>query len=187
MMDNRLEAYVKIYRAALSTEECDKTVEELKQNEWVKGTFYSNRTDSEDTYEKTLDMSSDSIPSSEMLMKRIWDVLFEYTDELHYEWFSSWDYYSPIRFNRYGPETFMKKHCDHIHSMFDGTVKGVPILTVLGLLNDDFKGGELIMFDDTVVPLFKGDIVVFPSNFLYPHQVKALTEGERFSFVSWAA
>jgi predicted 2-oxoglutarate/Fe(II)-dependent dioxygenase YbiX len=29
-------------------------------------------------------------------------------------------------------------------------------------------------------------ILVFPSDFLYPHKVCEVTSGERFSFVSWA-
>ena len=30
-------------------------------------------------------------------------------------------------------------HADHIHSMFDGEKKGIPILSVLGVLNDDYE------------------------------------------------
>ncbi len=30
-----------------------------------------------------------------------------------------------------------------------------------------------------------GDMIIFPSNFLYPHQVMPVTKGERYSIVSW--
>jgi predicted 2-oxoglutarate/Fe(II)-dependent dioxygenase YbiX len=69
--------------------------------------------------------------------------------------------------------------------MFDGSRKGVPVLTVLGALNDDYEGGELVMWNDTQIELTAGKIMIFPSNFLYPHEVKIVKEGIRYSFVSW--
>ena len=41
------------------------------------------------------------------------------------------------------------------------------------------------MFDDTEIHLEVGDLLIFPSNFLYPHKVNMVTEGTRHSFVSW--
>jgi predicted 2-oxoglutarate/Fe(II)-dependent dioxygenase YbiX len=93
---------------------------------------------------------------------------------------------SPIRFNKYKVGTNMKPHCDHIHTLFDGERKGIPILTVLGLLNDDFEGGDFLMFDGKKLNLSAGDIVIFPSNFMYPHSVTTVTKGTRYSFVCWA-
>jgi len=92
---------------------------------------------------------------------------------------------STIRFNRYQIGTNMKMHHDHIHGLFDGEKKGVPILTILALLNDDFEGGDFLMFDGKKVQLEAGDIILFPSNFLYPHAVTTVTKGTRYSFVSW--
>ena len=90
-----------------------------------------------------------------------------------------------IRFNRYDIGTEMRDHCDHIQSIFDGERKGVPILTVLGLLNDEFQGGEFVMWCDKKIELKTGDLVIFPSNFLYPHRVEPIIKGRRYSFVSW--
>lgn len=36
----------------------------------------------------------------------------------------------------------MRKHYDHIHSIFDGQRKGIPVLSMLGILNNDYEGGE---------------------------------------------
>ena len=36
----------------------------------------------------------------------------------------------------------MKKHSDHIRDLFDGNEKGIPVLSVVGNLNDDYEGGE---------------------------------------------
>jgi predicted 2-oxoglutarate/Fe(II)-dependent dioxygenase YbiX len=64
--------------------------------------------------------------------------------------------------------------------------KSIPSVSVVGLLNDTFGGGEFIMFKDTDMKLKKGDILVFPSNYLYPHRVEKVTKGVRNSFVTWA-
>jgi predicted 2-oxoglutarate/Fe(II)-dependent dioxygenase YbiX len=64
-------------------------------------------------------------------------------------------------------------------------MKGIPILSVVGLLNDNYGGGEF-MIRGKEVKLIRGDILIFPSNFIYPHEVKDITKGIRYSFVSWA-
>jgi predicted 2-oxoglutarate/Fe(II)-dependent dioxygenase YbiX len=89
------------------------------------------------------------------------------------------------RLNRYPAGTMMRRHADHIHSLFDGDTKGIPALSLVALLNDDFEGGRFIVRDQEL-DLKAGDILVFPSCFLYPHEVTEVTAGERLSFVSWA-
>jgi predicted 2-oxoglutarate/Fe(II)-dependent dioxygenase YbiX len=80
----------------------------------------------------------------------------------------------------------MRSHYDHIHSIFDGDRKGIPVLSILGVLNDDYKGGNFLFNDEHEVKLRQGDILIFPSIFLYPHKVKEVTEGTRYSFITWA-
>jgi len=55
---------------------------------------------------------------------------------------------------------------------------------VVGLLNDTFTGGEFYV-NGVDMKLKKGDIIIFPSNFMYPHEVKTIKKGERYSYVSW--
>ncbi len=100
-------------------------------------------------------------------------------------WYSSWNGYTQLRYNRYNTDTQMKLHCDHIHSMFDGDRKGVPTLSILGSLNDDYEGGELVFWEQEEIQLKAGQIMIFPSNFMYPHKVIEVTKGTRYSFVSW--
>ena len=52
-----------------------------------------------------------------------------------------------VRFNRYGPGQTMRLHHDHIHAIFDGEERGIPVLSLVGNLNDDYEGGELAFFD----------------------------------------
>ncbi len=55
---------------------------------------------------------------------------------------------------------------------------------MLGVLNDDYEGGEFVLIDEKI-DLSKGDIIIFPSNFMYPHKVEPVTKGIRYSYISW--
>ena len=92
---------------------------------------------------------------------------------------------SGVRFNRYKVGTHMQTHYDHIHTIFDGKYKGIPILSFIGSLNDNYQGGEFLCRKKEI-KLKRGDILLFPSNFMYPHRVKEITKGIRYSFVGWA-
>lgn len=53
-------------------------------------------------------------------------------------------------------------------------------------LNDDYEGGEFAFFNREVVyNLKKGDALMFPSNFMYPHEIMPVTSGTRYSIVTW--
>jgi predicted 2-oxoglutarate/Fe(II)-dependent dioxygenase YbiX len=53
-------------------------------------------------------------------------------------------------------------------------------------LNDDYEGGEWGFFDNEIkIKPKKGSVVMFPSNFMYPHQINTVTKGTRYSIVTW--
>ena len=53
-------------------------------------------------------------------------------------------------------------------------------------LNDDYEGGEFAFFDrELVYNLKKGSCIMFPSNFMYPHEVMPVTSGTRYSIITW--
>jgi predicted 2-oxoglutarate/Fe(II)-dependent dioxygenase YbiX len=187
IMDRNIESYLKIYKV-LSEEDCVKTVNSLEEKEEAFYTheFYNYQDSSYHSYDNELSVTYTEVETKTLIMKEIWKTLQTYHRELKFDWYQSWAGYSQIRFNRYRTDTQMKLHCDHIHSMFDGQRKGIPTLSILGALNNDYKGGELVFWNDKVVELKAGEIMIFPSNFLYPHEVKLVTEGTRYSFVSWA-
>lgn len=188
IMDRNIESYLKVYKV-LSEEDCIKTVNALeeKDKEFQTHQFYNSSNNTYHSYEHELSVAYSQIETKDLIMKEIWNGLRKYVQELDMKgWFVSWNGYSEVRFNRYRTDTQMKLHCDHIHSMFDGNRKGIPTMTILGGLNNDYKGGELVFWEDKVVELKAGEIMIFPSNFLYPHEVKLVTEGTRYSFVSWA-
>jgi predicted 2-oxoglutarate/Fe(II)-dependent dioxygenase YbiX len=54
------------------------------------------------------------------------------------------------------------------------------------ILNDDFEGGEFAFFNRKLkYKLEKGDALLFPSNFMYPHEVMPVIKGTRYSIITW--
>jgi Rps23 Pro-64 3,4-dihydroxylase Tpa1-like proline 4-hydroxylase len=54
------------------------------------------------------------------------------------------------------------------------------------LLNDDYEGGEFAFFDrEIVISGSRGSIVMFPSNFMFPHEIMPVTSGTRYSIITW--
>ena len=53
-------------------------------------------------------------------------------------------------------------------------------------LNDDYEGGEWGFFNrEMVIKAPKGSAVLFPSNFMYPHEIMPVTKGTRYSIITW--
>jgi hypothetical protein len=53
-------------------------------------------------------------------------------------------------------------------------------------LNDDYEGGEFAFWDkEKKVILKKGSALMFPSNFMYPHEIMPVTKGTRYSIITW--
>lgn len=179
--------FVKIYKT-FTLDECKKIVGELNQHNWEKHKFYNAQDGSTVTRETDLEMSHDAYSQHEDLMQSLWNTIFKYITDLNYPWYNQWNSFTPPRFNRYVLGTEMAKHCDHIHSVFNNKFPnvsgGIPVLSIVCLLNEEFSGGEFIL-NDTEINLTAGDVLVFPSNFMYPHEVRKITAGERYSFVSW--
>ncbi len=88
-----------------------------------------------------------------------------------------------FRLNKYDVGGYMSRHCDNIHHSH-GQTFGYPQASVLLFLNDNFKGGEFLVSEEQ--PTIKtGEALIFPSNFMFPHEVKKITQGTRWSIVSW--
>ena len=170
---------------------CKKIIKELAKDknwqihEWTDSKEFKKQSLYGD---KELDVNdTQNITYIKDLYNLVWKSLEKYIviDKKGKDYFNGWNGFSRIRFNRYKKNQIMSKHCDHIHSLFTGEKRGIPILSIVAVLNDNYKGGEFIMFDNYEIKFKTGDLIIFPSIFLYPHLVKPITKGTRYSFVSW--
>tara|TARA_R100000329_G_C7528750_1_gene186527 strand:- start:13 stop:573 length:561 start_codon:yes stop_codon:yes gene_type:complete len=91
-----------------------------------------------------------------------------------------------INLLKYEKDNFYNTHIDSFHTENRQ-------LSVIINLNEDYEGGEVVFFHPTErkpysnTNLKTGDLLIFPSNFLYPHKVTKITKGFRYSVVSWYA
>jgi len=80
---------------------------------------------------------------------------------------------------RYETGQFYTQHTDS----FLGAPRAVSCSFAL---NDDYEGGEFAFFDREIsVKAPKGAAVLFPSNFMYPHEILPVTKGTRYSIITW--
>lgn len=83
---------------------------------------------------------------------------------------------------RYREGQEFKCHVDAIA----GVTEGNRQLSGVAFINDDYLGGELYFpRQDLKVKAEAGDIVLFPSNFCYPHASLPITKGTKYSVVTW--
>jgi predicted 2-oxoglutarate/Fe(II)-dependent dioxygenase YbiX len=75
---------------------------------------------------------------------------------------------------------------NHYSYHVDDSNKTPRKLSLSLTLNDSFNGGEFSFFHGhKIYKLNKGDGIIFPSSFMYPHAVLPVTEGTRYSIVTW--
>lgn len=90
---------------------------------------------------------------------------------------------SNISILKYEEGGFYKWHVDH--------AMAVPrTISLIFLLNNDYEGGHLSFAEgdgtnEITIENKPNRIIAWPSNFLYPHSVKPVTKGIRYSLVCW--
>lgn len=180
-----LDRYIKKFQL-LTADECDMIVLENRNAPWSRHGWYNN--ESGGLSHRTDDPSVLQMDKkhSYIVWRKMEQVLGDYFGALGHE--PSVGNLTIPRFNKYEVDQKMDWHVDHIRDIFDGNNKGIPILSFITLLNDDYEGGEFC-FDlagtEVEYAIGKGECLVWPSVFLYPHYVKPVTQGIRQSFVIW--
>lgn len=188
--NTQLKDLIHIERGLIATNLCDYIVDEIEKKEWRPHSWYNNvqgTFGSEET--KELDVQNITAEHQQLLTPFMISAGASYNAKYHFECertMQIMNKFSAIRFNRYSPGQIMRQHHDHIHSLWNTQDAGIPVLSFILNLNDDYEGADLYFWEDYKVPLGKGDIIMFPSLFLFPHGVTEATKGRRFSAVSWA-
>jgi len=102
------------------------------------------------------------------------------------KWGTSMNAISTLDVLKYEKGGLYTPHIDH----FDASPR---ILSGILLLNDDYEGGELEFLNPKTgkttvrVEVQSSRLIIWPSCFLYPHMVKTIKKGTRFSIVAWAS
>ena len=82
---------------------------------------------------------------------------------------------------RYETGQFIKTHIDDGETDFNRRKVSCSFA-----LNDEYTGGEFSFFNgEHTLKLDKGSILLFPSTFVYPHEILEVKSGTRYSIVTW--
>lgn len=118
-----------------------------------------------------------------LLQKTFNDLLHLYHKDLNILDYT-WKTVKDIQVLKYENTGFYKWHTDHCPE--------IPrTYTIVYLLNNDYEGGNLSFrnpdgSEEWEVKTEPNKVIIWPSNFLYPHTVKSVTKGIRYSIVAWA-
>ena len=109
-----------------------------------------------------------------------------------YETYNSRFEYSPLEYKIVEPPVlhfleYTAQDKGHYEWHTDDNANFAPrTLTMLIGLNDDYRGGELkVLNDSNPIKLRRNQAVIFPSNILFTHKVERVTEGKRRVLVVW--
>ena len=183
---NTLEQYIHVFDDILSDQLCDEILNEyVNSNEWsdslVGGGVVSKEIRNCDqilisqqniiskNYEKRNEIDS-------MIHKSVGKAIQKY-HECHKEFQISID--TGYQILRYQEGQFYIEHTDSF------TEQQRSISCSLQL-NDDYEGGNFGLFNRQMqIRGGKGSAVMFPSNFMFPHEIMPIIKGTRYSIITW--
>ena len=179
-LKDRLDKFI-FKTQVISEEECSNIIEEVSEREqWKKHSYYDYKEDKNNSIGDDFEII---FPNDLDLVKYVNKGISKYIE--NYSLDAIIHKITNVRISRYGSGTLMRPHYDHVHSIFPGEEKGVPVLSIVAPLNEDYEGGEFHFFNKDV-SLKVGEMLMFPSCFLYPHGVRKILSGTRYSLVCWA-
>lgn len=183
MSNTDLKDFIKIYNNTINPTFAESIVNRVNKEDWKEHLWYSSATNTAQNSSKGKDCYINNLnPKSKIqLLQTIKSNVDDYKKTFG---FSSTTISDP-RINRYEVGQNMDYHYDHIHSLFDGQNKGIPIFSIVIILNNDFNGGKLRFWKNYAPDLASGDMIIWPSNFLYKHEVTPVERGIRYSVVIW--
>ena len=173
-MENILD-FIKVYPGAVSNELCDEIVNKYKDsdkfelasieggnNNKVRNCYRYDITEDKDIDAKIFDEQNSNIkrylksfPSAHIKEDTGYDLL------------------------KYETDGFYIEHVDH-------SANNIRTVSCSIILNDDYEGGEFAFFGrEHVITASKGDVIMFPSNFIYRHEVLPVTKGTRYAIITW--
>jgi predicted 2-oxoglutarate/Fe(II)-dependent dioxygenase YbiX len=176
-----IESYIMVINNAVPAELCDQILAAYKDGAWEKPKMLYG--DSNDRKCDVMGMSGKHIANSPEKQKLDHDVfqcagkVLNAYQEKHGSCYVKDDS---------GYDLLRYKTGDYILNHVDNASGGQRMLSCSFLLNDEFEGGEFAFFDKEIkYNLIKGDAILFPSNFMYPHEVMPILSGTRYSIITW--
>lgn len=190
--NHRLSDYIVVIRGIISKEMCQQVIDLYKDHpDWGWGTLAGKGENLNFRKVRQIFISSPHISGAEKkfadmdheifgIMSKAKDTYIKTLSETrnikHLPRINSDEGYQLLH---YSEGYFFKEHCDD----YGGLSR---VITCTLNISDDHDGGVFrFLRGEFDVQLKAGDAVVFPANFLFPHEVTEITRGERHAIVTW--
>jgi len=180
-----LENYIILLENAIPDDLCDDILKEYKKEYWNDTLIGGGVVDRNIRSARVIDLSSEeTISQNPQFRGQIDQRIFECASKVINYYQSKFPESviaedSGYQLLKYDKGEFYLQHTDHFKT-FPRTV------SCSFALNDDYEGGAFAFFNrNKIVKMKKGSALLFPSNFMYPHEIIEVTNGTRYSIITW--
>jgi hypothetical protein len=182
----KLEDFIKIYDNVVSVDLCNKILQEYKNSqEWNKTLVGDGILNTNIRNCSVIQLSDSNIIDKNYEVRKFIDV------ELHQQLLKVVEMYSK-EFLEFSPsidtgyDLLMYESGQFYTQHTDSFIHQQRSVSCSLTLNDDYVGGEFAFFDrEMMIRNGVGSVIVFPSNFMYPHEIMPVIEGTRYSVITW--
>ena len=184
----RLEDFIHVEKNAISDELCKQIIEEYNDSDdWKPGTINDYEVNEYRKCEVVYLSQDETLKRNLKTRKKIDERLFNIITNNLQKYLKKYNSLGYIQVTedtgymllRYKTGDYVKKHVDTSSDQH-------RTLSCSLILNDDYEGGEISFLNGEIKPnLKKGDLLIFPSSFTYPHQVLPIKKGIRYSIITW--
>lgn len=181
---NTLEQYVKVFYDVVPEDLCDAIIKEYSNSgEWRPATTNGGLLPNIRNVDE-IPISLDETIRDSVVRRQLDDQVFECVSSVSKKYHEQFKHFAinvdtGYQLLRYKEGQFYTQHVDSF-------LEQQRSLSCSLVLNDDYEGGEFCFWDGTMMhrpP--KGAAIVFPSNFMFPHEIRKVTKGERYSIITW--
>lgn len=182
----KIEDFIHVFDDIFPKQFCDQILEEyLNSTEWSSALVgEGDLSQSVRNCEQISISNSDVINKNIDIRQSIDDRMYSYVQNAvkkykeYHEHFSI-DIDTGYQLLKYDPGQFYKQHVDSYK-------KEQRSISCSIQLNEDYDGGEFAFFDrEIMIRSATGSAIVFPSNFMYPHEIMPVIRGTRYSIITW--
>jgi predicted 2-oxoglutarate/Fe(II)-dependent dioxygenase YbiX len=178
--------YIVVFEDVITPDLCDTILEEFSnEEEWQKTVVGNGRIDDKIRTAETIVISYPHVIEKNPKVRQKLDkyvytsaglAIKKYNEKFNEARIEEDSGYELLR---YKEGQFYTQHTD--------SFKAVPRAVSCSFgLNDSYEGGEFAFFNREIkIKAPKGAAVMFPSNFMYPHEILPVTKGTRYSIVTW--
>tara|TARA_B100001250_G_C19805386_1_gene793051 strand:- start:1898 stop:2461 length:564 start_codon:yes stop_codon:yes gene_type:complete len=183
-----VEDYIKYYDNILTPQECNYIIQSEDDMKWKHFSYDKGGDKTEGTGSVNQTVSKSWITENHFLYDIVKSAFVKVTDLYSVDfpllrYTETYEKYTNFRINKYTEGGFMTSHVDNIRKSH-GQEYGFPQVSILLYINDDYEGGEFKIIDKVLKPK-EGSAIIFPSNFMFPHESGEIIKGKKWSIVSW--